>query len=117
MTGALALSMAYDEDLADRIREVLTDETGVSEKVMFGGLAFLRNGNMAVAANNAAHIMVRVPRERTEEILGRDHVEPMVMSGREIKGWVHVDKAGLAGEGLGKWVRLGWDHAGTLPPK
>ena len=61
--------------------------------------------------------MVRVPREQTEEILGCDHVEPMVMSGREIKGWVHVDKAGLAGKGLGKWVRLGWDHAGTLPPK
>ncbi|HMS76992.1 TfoX/Sxy family protein [Gordonia sp. (in: high G+C Gram-positive bacteria)] len=109
--------MAYDEDLADRIRDVLTGETGVSEKAMFGGLAFLRNGNMAVAANREGHIMVRVPREQTEEILGCDHVEPMVMSGREIKGWVHVDKAGLAGKGLGKWVRLGWDHAGTLPPK
>ncbi len=118
LTGALALSMAYDEELADRIREVLSGETGVTEKAMFGGLAFLRNGNMAVAANREGHIMVRVPREETEEILGRDHVEPMVMSGREIKGWVHVDKAGVAADDqLRDWVRLGWDLVAALPPK
>lgn len=110
--------MAYDEELADRIRDVLTGETGVSEKAMFGGLAFLRNGNMAVAANREGHLMVRVPREDTEEIRGREHVEPVVMSGRELTGWVHIDKAGLATDAqLHDWVRLGWNLVGTLPPK
>ena len=75
--------MAYDEDLADRIRELLGAEKGVEEKRMFGGLAFLINGNMAVAASGRGGLMVRVPPIETDKLLAREHVEPMVMAGRE----------------------------------
>ena len=68
--------MAYDEHLADRIRELIAAERGVEEKRMFGGLAFLINGNMSVAASGRGGLMVRVPPEETEKLLARDHVEP-----------------------------------------
>src|SRR4030088_2243545 len=80
--------MAYDEDLAYRIRELVAAERGVEEKRMFGGLAFLINGNMSVAASGHGGLMVRVPPEETEKLLARDHVEPMVMAGRENRGWL-----------------------------
>uniref|UniRef100_A0A5Q5BKU7 TfoX N-terminal domain-containing protein n=1 Tax=Mycobacterium sp. (strain MCS) TaxID=164756 RepID=A0A5Q5BKU7_MYCSS len=110
--------VAYDADLADRIREIVSAERGVTEKRMFGGLAFLLDGNMAVAASGHRGLMVRVPPDQTEELLQREHVAPMIMSGREIKGWLRVDDDGVRTmRQLRSWVRRGVDYARALPPK
>ena len=110
--------MAYDEDLADRIRELVGAETGVEEKRMFGGLAFLINGNMSVAASGRGGLMVRVPPDETDKLVGREHVEPMVMAGRETRGWVRVSVDGVRTKRqLQSWVSRGVDYAKTLPPK
>jgi len=110
--------MAYDEDLANRIRELLGGERGVDEKRMFGGLAFLVNGNMSVAASGRGGLMVRVPPDETEELLTRDHVEPMVMAGRETRGWLRVEIDGVKTKRqLRSWVDRGLDYAKSLPPK
>ncbi len=110
--------MAYDEELADRIRELLGSEPDVSEKRMFGGLAFMVAGNMAVAAGSKGALMVRVDRDRSGELLRIEGVEPQVMAGREIRGWLTVSGDALrTDEQLGTWVRRGVDHARTLPAK
>jgi TfoX/Sxy family transcriptional regulator of competence genes len=110
--------MAYDEDLADRIRELLGAEKGVEEKRMFGGLAFLVNGNMSVAVSGRGGLMVRVPPAETDKLLARDHVEPMVMAGRETRGWLRVSADGVRTKRqLEPWVRRGVDYAKILPPK
>ena len=110
--------MAYDEDLATRIRELLGGERGVDEKRMFGGLAFLVTGNMSVAASGRGGLMVRVPPDETEELLTRDHVEPMVMAGRETRGWLRVATDGVKTKRqLRSWVDRGLDYAKSLPPK
>jgi TfoX/Sxy family transcriptional regulator of competence genes len=110
--------MAYDEDLANRIRELLGSERGVVEKRMFGGLAFLIGGNMSVAASGRGGLMVRVPPEDTDRLLERDHVEPMVMAGRQTRGWVRVSGDGLKTKRqLQSWVTRGVDHAKSLPAK
>lgn len=110
--------MAYDEDLANRLREVLAVEKGVDEKRMFGGLAFLINGNMAVVASGHGGLMVRVPPEDTAGLLGGDHVEPMIMAGRETRGWVRISSGGLrTGRQLQSWVTRGVGYARSLPPK
>jgi TfoX/Sxy family transcriptional regulator of competence genes len=110
--------VAYDEDLANRIRELLASERGVEEKRMFGGLAFLIDGNMSVAASGRGGLMVRVPPDDTEALLERDHVDPMVMAGRETRGWVRVSDDGLKTKRqLQSWVRRGTDHAKSLPAK
>ena len=110
--------MAYDEDLADRIRELLGPQKGVEEKRMFGGLAFLINGNMSVAVSGRGGLMVRVPPDETEKLLARDHVEPMVMAGRETRGWLRVRSDGVKTKRqLQSWVIRGVDYASSLPPK
>ena len=110
--------MAYDEDLADRIRELLGAEKGLEEKRMFGGLAFLINGNMSVAVSGRGGLMVRVPPAETDKLLAREHVEPMVMAGRETRGWLRVSADGLRTKRqLEPWVRRGVDYAKILPPK
>ena len=110
--------MGYDEDLANRIREQLATTAGVDEKRMFGGLAFLVHGNMAVAASRDGGLMVRVPPEETADLLTRDHVEPMVMAGRETRGWLRVTAAGIrTARQLQPWVRRGVDYASGLPAK
>lgn len=110
--------MAYDEDLADRLRELVATERGVDEKRMFGGLAFLINGNMAVAASGQGGLMVRVPPEDTAELLTREHTEPMVMAGRETRGWIRVDADGVRTKRqLQSWVTLGVGYARSLPAK
>lgn len=110
--------MAYDEDLANRIRELLGPQKGVEEKRMFGGLAFLINGNMSVAASGRGGLMVRVPPAQTEKLLARDHVEPMVMAGRETRGWLRVSVDGVKTKHqLQSWVTRGIDYAKSLPPK
>ncbi|HEV7854536.1 MAG TPA: TfoX/Sxy family protein [Mycobacterium sp.] len=110
--------MAYDEDLADRIRELLGAHKGVEEKRMFGGLAFLINGNMSVAASGRGGLMVRVPPTETDSLLSREHVEPMVMAGRETRGWLRVSADGVKTKRqLRSWVTRGVDYAKSLPPK
>jgi TfoX/Sxy family transcriptional regulator of competence genes len=110
--------MAYDEDLANRIRELLGSERGVEEKRMFGGLAFLINGNMSVAVSGQGGLLVRVAREDTDKLLARSHVSPMVMAGRESRGWLLVDAAGVQTKRqLQSWVTRGVGYARSLPPK
>jgi len=110
--------MAYDEDLADRIRELIAAQPGVEEKRMFGGLAFLINGNMSVAVSARGGLMVRVPPDETEKLLAREHVEPMVMAGRETRGWLRVGVEGVKTKRqLQSWVSRGVERATSLPPK
>ena len=110
--------MAYDEDLANRIRELLGSERGVEEKRMFGGLAFLINGHMAVAASGNGGLMVRVPPEDTGKLLAGAHVSPMVMAGRETRGWLRVADDGVRTKRqLQTWVSRGVGYVRTLPPK
>jgi TfoX/Sxy family transcriptional regulator of competence genes len=110
--------MAYDEDLANRIREILAGTANVDEKSMFGGLAFLVNGNMAVAASREGGLMVRVPAQDMAALLARDHVEPMVMAGRQTRGWLRVRPDGVRTKRqLLPWVTRGTDYASGLPPK
>jgi hypothetical protein len=110
--------MAYDEDLVNRLRELLAAERGMDEKRMFGGLAFLINGNMAVVASGRGGLMVRVPPEDTAGLLARDHVEPMIMAGRETRGWVRVGDDGVrTARQLSSWVTRGVNYAKSLPPK
>src|SRR5213082_918413 len=82
--------MAYDEDLAHRIRELIAGEAGVTEKKMFGGLAFLVGGNMSVAASGQGGLMVRVDPEHTDDLVDEPHAEPLVMRGRPMQGWLRV---------------------------
>jgi TfoX/Sxy family transcriptional regulator of competence genes len=112
--------MAYDEDLADRIREMVHVRVGpsVAEKRMFGGLAFLLNGNMAVAASGQGGLMVRVDPAQSATLTGEKHVSPMVMRGREMAGWLRVDDDAVAADDdLRRWVSIGLDYAGSLPTK
>jgi hypothetical protein len=114
--------MAYDEDLADRIRVVIGNavdrDTLVTEKRMFGGLAFLLGGNMAVAASGQGGLMLRVDPEETETLLAQPHTAPMEMRGREMAGWLRVDTAGVeSDDDLRRWVEIGLTRAGSLPPK
>ena len=110
--------MAYDEDLANRIRELLATEMGVSETKMFGGLAFLINGNMAVAASGRGGLMVRVDPEDGEKLLEKEHAEPFEMRGKAMKGWLRVDDEGVQTKRqLEPWVKRGVKYARSLPPK
>ncbi|WLP88561.1 TfoX/Sxy family protein [Gordonia sp. NB41Y] len=110
--------MAYDEELAFRIRALLATESNVDEKPMFGGLAFLINGNMAVTASSRGGLMVRVPPEQTESLLEFPHTSPMEMSGRELRGWIRVSDEGVRTDRqLTRWVTLGSDFARKLPVK
>lgn len=110
--------MTYDDDLAYRIRGLLAEESGVDERSMFGGLAFLINGNMAIAASGQGGLMVRVAPEETDSLLAFDHTSPMVMQGRRTRGWLRVANDGIRTERqLQRWVTLGADYARKLPPK
>jgi len=110
--------MTYDEELAERIRDVLGAEPDVSEMRMFGGLAFLVAGNMAVAASGQGGLMVRVDPEETEALLAEPHAVPFEMRGRQMNGWLRVDAEGVATEAeLEPWVERGVEYARSLPPK
>ena len=110
--------MAYDEDLANRIRELMAGEAGVTEKKMFGGLAFLLGGNMSVAASGQGGLMVRLDPQDTEALLAEPHARPFEMRGREMAGWLRVDDAGVRTMAqLEPWVRRGVAYARSLPPK
>jgi TfoX/Sxy family transcriptional regulator of competence genes len=110
--------MAYDEELADRIRELMAGKPGVTEKRMFGGLAFLIGGNMSVAASGQGGLMVRVDPAETDALLEKPHAQPFVMRGREMKGWLRVDDEGVRTKRqLAPWVERGVSYARSLPPK
>lgn len=108
--------MTYDEGLAERIRHVLADESGVSEKKMFGGLSFLVDGNMAVAAGGDGALMFRRDPDRDDPV--GEHIRPQVMGERVMSGWLHVDAEGVQSEGqLREIVERAVSFARTLPPK
>ena len=110
--------MAYDERLAERVRELLAAESGVSEKRMFGGLAFLLDGNMAVAASSQGGLLVRVGPDAFDDALARKGASPMEMRGRPMTGWVRVAPDAVARKSqLESWVGRGLGFARTLPPK
>jgi TfoX N-terminal domain len=109
--------MAYDTDLADRIRALVAGEAGLDEQRMFGGLAFLINGNMSVAASGHGGLLVRVDPDESAALLS-EHVAPMVMRGREMHGWLLVDTAAVGTKKqLERWVTRGVGYARSLPPK
>jgi TfoX/Sxy family transcriptional regulator of competence genes len=111
-------SMAYDEDLANRIRELVAGEPDLTEKRMFGGLAFLIGGNMSVAASGQGGLMVRVDPDETEALVAKPHAHPSVMRGREMQGWLRVDDEGVRTKRrLEPWVKRGVAYARSLPPK
>jgi hypothetical protein len=110
--------VAYDEDLAQRIRELVASEPGLSEKRMFGGLAFLIGGNMAVSASGQGGLLVRVDPEETDALLDMPHAEPFVMRGRAMQGWLRVAPEGVRTKrDLQRWVARGVAFAHSLPAK
>ena len=110
--------MAYDEELAERIRALLGDRPGLAEQKMFGGLAFLVGGNMAIAASGQVGILVRVDPAQSDDLVATTSAEPMEMRGRSMAGWLHVDTAAVADDdALGEWVERGTAYAASLPPK
>jgi TfoX/Sxy family transcriptional regulator of competence genes len=110
--------MAYDEDLANRIRELLAGEEAITEKKMFGGLAFLKNGNMSVSASGQGGLLVRVDPADSDGLLRRPHAALMEMGGRTMGGWIRVAPAGLKTKReLAAWVERGLAYARSLPPK
>jgi TfoX/Sxy family transcriptional regulator of competence genes len=110
--------VAYDEDLANRIRELVLSEDGVREQRMFGGLAFLIDGNMSVAASGQGGLMLRVDPAQTDALLRKPHARPFEMRGREMQGWLRVDDEGLRTKRqLQAWVERGISYARSLPPK
>jgi TfoX/Sxy family transcriptional regulator of competence genes len=110
--------VAFDEELANRIRELIASEQDVSEKRMFGGLAFLIGGNMSIAASAQGGALVRVDPEDSEAAAARPHASHAVMRGRQMRGWVRVAPEGLnTKRELSAWVRRGVDYARSLPAK
>ena len=110
--------MAYDEDLADRIRELLLDEPDVAEKKMFGGLAFLIGGNMAVAASGQGGVLVRVDPAKSDRLVATTSARVAVMRGRAMHGWLRVSSDDVRTKRrLAKWVGLGTTFARSLPAK
>jgi TfoX N-terminal domain len=110
--------MAYDEVVANRLRECLQDEPNVTEKAMFGGLAFMVNGNMAVSASGRGGLLLRVDPTQTELLVAKPHARRFEMRGREMDGWLRVDADGVkTSRDLKKWATIGVSYARSLPPK
>jgi TfoX N-terminal domain len=111
-------AVAYDEDLADRIREIIGAQRGLQEKKMFGGLAFLVEGNMAIAASGQGGVLVRVDPEKFDHLIDTTKAEVAVMGGRPMSGWLRVAPADLATKRqLATWVNTGLNYARGLPEK
>lgn len=110
--------MAYDEALADRIRTLLEGAPLLTEKKMFGGLGFMVQGNMAIAASSQGGILVRVDPAEGEHLIETTAAHPMEMRGREMAGWLRVDASDVASDdALDEWVQRGASYAGSLPAK
>jgi TfoX/Sxy family transcriptional regulator of competence genes len=110
--------MAYDEELAERLRELLQDEQGVSEMRMFGGLAFLINGHMAVTASGQGGLLLRVDPADSETLISEPGASRFVMRNREMDGWLHIDATAVTSDQqLTRWATIGIAYARSLPPK
>jgi hypothetical protein len=110
--------MSYDEHLANRVREVIGAEPELSEKRMFGGLAFLIEGNMAVAVSGRGGLLLRCDPEETEALRAKPHAGPFEMRGRVMDGWLRVEEEGVKSRAqLERWVGRGVAYASTLPAK
>jgi TfoX/Sxy family transcriptional regulator of competence genes len=110
--------MAYDEELAARIRELVGDEPGLTEQRMFGGLAFLIGGNMAIAASGQGGLLVRVDPQQSDHLVASTEARPMEMRGRQMQGWLRVDSEQVTTKReLAKWAKLGTTYARSLPAK
>jgi hypothetical protein len=110
--------MAYDEELADRIRDLVGDEPGLTEQKMFGGLAFLIGGNMAIAASGQGGILVHTDPEASDGLVETTDAYLMEMRGKQMRGWLRVDSEQVTTEPtLAKWVEVGTSYARSLPAK
>ena len=109
--------MAFDAKLAERVRDELGERAGIMEKKMFGGIAFLLNGNMCCGVHGE-ELIVRLAPEETDAMLAKAHTRLFDLTGRPMRGWILVAPAGLStGAGLAGWVRLALDYANSLPAK
>lgn len=112
------MAMAFDEELAQRVRDIVGGERGLTEKRMFGGLAFLIHGNMAVSASGQGGLLLRVDPAMSSELASRPHAELAVMRGREMDGWLRVDAEGVrTARQLEQWAGRGVAYARSLPAK
>jgi TfoX/Sxy family transcriptional regulator of competence genes len=110
--------MAYDEDLANRVRELVAADDGVVEKRMFGGLAFMIGGNMSVSVSGQGGLLLRIDPAETEALLRKPHARPFEMRGRVMDGWLRVESEGVrTRRQLERWVQRGVDYARSLPAK
>jgi TfoX-like protein len=110
--------MAYDEELAGRIRAALSSTDGVTEKLMFGGCAFLVAGHMVAAASRDAGLMLRLDPALGPDLVDGDRIRHVWMNGRELRGWLHLEPAVVEEEAqLMTWLQRGLDHVRNLPPK
>jgi TfoX/Sxy family transcriptional regulator of competence genes len=110
--------VAYDQDLADRIRALLARNHDVVEKKMFGGLSFLIGGHLAVGVSGSGGLLMRADPDETDELLTQPYVEPFVMRGKAMNGWVRVNEEGVADDAeLKRWIESGVGFARSLPPK
>jgi TfoX/Sxy family transcriptional regulator of competence genes len=110
--------MAYDEELANRIREQLAGESGLTEQKMFGGLAFLIGGNMAIGASGQGGLLVRADPAESDRLVETTPAELMEMRGKQMRGWLRVGAEHVRTKReLAKWVELGANYARSLPAK
>jgi len=110
--------MAYDENLAERIRELIGSEPGLSERKMFGGLTFLINGHMTIAASGQGGLLVRTDPVKTNELESMPEAEVMVMRGRPMPGWLRISSENVSeDDDLKKWVEISSKYTSSLPPK
>ena len=110
--------MGYDEALAGRIRDLIGPDPELTEKKMFGGLAFLIHGNLAISASGHGGVLVRVDPAQSDALVGATSATVAVMQGREMPGWLRVGPEDLASDDdLSRWVDIGTGHARSLPPK
>ncbi len=112
------MTVAYDEDLADRIRALLATDHDVVEKKMFGGLAFLIGGNMSVSASGQGGMLLRCDPEETDSLVEEPHADRFEMRGRAMDGWLRIESEGVQTDDLlERWVAIGVRYARSLPPK
>lgn len=110
--------MAYDEELAERVRALVADVPAVEEKKMFGGLGFIVAGNMAVGASGQGGLLVRVDPAESDALVESTAAFPMEMRGRTMAGWLRVNSVDVAADDeLARWVERGVAYARSLPPK
>ncbi len=110
--------MAYDEDLANRVRELVLSEDGVREQLMFGGLTFLINGNMSVSVSGRGGLLLRIDPDQTEQLLAKPFAHPFEMRGRAMQGWLRIEEEGVRRRPqLERWVARAVAHARSLPRK